>query len=64
MAEKKITKKQNFTTIMNILNELGKTDLANVMAHEIELLNKKNSTPKKQEQGEAIKKQILEVLAD
>lgn len=68
MAEKKITKKQNFTTIMDILNELGKTELANVMAHEIELLNKKNSTPKKptekQEQGEAIKKQILEVLAD
>ena len=35
---KKITKKENFTNIQNILTQHGYNDLAEVMAHEIELL--------------------------
>ena len=43
MAEKKITKRENFEGIMNYLAENGKTEWAEVMAHEIELLSRKSS---------------------
>lgn len=43
MADKKITKRENFTNIMNYLAENGKAEWAEVMAHEIELLNRKAS---------------------
>ena len=43
MAEKRITKKENFENIKAFLAENGKTEWAEVMAHEIELLNKKTS---------------------
>ena len=38
-----MTKKENFATIENILRETGNDALADVMAHEIELLVKKGS---------------------
>ena len=43
MAEKKITKRENFENIKAFLVENGKTEWAEVMAHEIELLNRKSS---------------------
>jgi recombinational DNA repair protein RecT len=44
---KKITKRENFTNIQNILTQYGYNDLAEVMAHEIELLDKKSSNKDK-----------------
>ena len=68
MAEKKITKRESFTEIKDILEGLGKTRLVGVMEHELELLAKKNSADKKptavQVANEGIKSVILEVLAD
>ena len=43
---KKITKKENFTNIQSILTQHGYNDLAEVMAHEIELLEKKSPGPR------------------
>lgn len=43
MAEKKITKRENFEGIKAFLIENGKIEWADVMAHEIELLARKNS---------------------
>lgn len=68
MAEKKITKRESFTEIKGILEELGKERLVKVMEHELELLAKKNSAEKKptavQVENEGIKSVILEVLMD
>ena len=38
-----MTKKENFVAIENILRETGNAELADVMAHEVELLAKKSS---------------------
>lgn len=66
MAEKKITKRESFTEIKGILEELGRERLAKVMEHELELLAKKNSSEKKptatQVANESIKEVILETL--
>ena len=43
MAEKKITKRENFENIKAFLIENGKTAWADVIDHEIELLNRKGS---------------------
>lgn len=43
MAEKKITKRENFEGIMKFLADNGKSEWADVMAHEIELLSRKSS---------------------
>ena len=65
---KKITKRENFTTIQNILLEKGYNDLADVMAHEIELLDKKangstNKGPTKtQVENESFKNAILDCM--
>lgn len=39
----KITKKDNFISIIAVLKEAGKADLVAVMEHEIELLDKKSA---------------------
>ena len=39
----RITKKDNFTAIISVLNEAGYPDLAEVMTHELELLERKNA---------------------
>lgn len=56
---KKVTKRENFTAIKDILEGLGRADLVAVMEHELELLAKKNSADRKptkvQEENENIK---------
>ena len=65
---KKVTKRENFTAIRDILEGLGKTELVAVMEHELELLAKKNSADRKptkaQEENSGIKDVILEILAN
>ena len=43
MAEKKITKREHFSNIKAFLEQNGKTEWAEVMAHEIDLLARKSS---------------------
>lgn len=43
MAEKKITKREHFEGIMKFLEDNGKSEWAEVMAHEIELITRKSS---------------------
>lgn len=63
---KKVTKRENFTAIRDILEGLGKTELVAVMEHELELLAKKNSADRKptavQVANESIKSVIVETL--
>ena len=64
---KKVTKKENFGEIAEILKGLGREDLQAVMLHEIELLEKKANSGKKtatQTANEGIKELILKVLGD
>ena len=53
MEEKKMTKKDYFVEIENILRDAKENDLADVMAHEIELLE--NKAVKNKERAEARK---------
>ena len=64
MADKKTTKREHFSNIQDFLIESGKIEWAGVMAHEIELLDRKSSTgnTKKNEEHETIKAQILDVI--
>ena len=67
MAEKKITKRDNFTTIRSILAELDRADLVAIMDHELELLDRKNAktnkTPTDQQKKNAeTKNQIVALL--
>ena len=67
MAEKKITKRESFTEIAELLRGLGKERLAGVMEHELELLAKKNASgngkmTETQKANENIKTEIVENL--
>lgn len=67
MAEKKITKRESFTEIKGILEELGKERLVQVMEHELELLAKKNANGEGKQTAtqianEGIKNGIVEEL--
>lgn len=53
MEEKKMTKKDYFVEIENILRDAKENDLADVMAHEVELLE--NKAIKNKERAEARK---------
>lgn len=69
MAEKKITKRESFTEIAEILKGLGKERLAGVMEHELELLAKKNASGNGkptavQIVNNGIKEEILECMAN
>lgn len=63
----RITKRDNFNAIIEVLNSADRPDLASVMIHEIELLDKKNAnrsnsqTPTQKENAE-IKTFILNHL--
>ncbi len=46
-TNRKPTKRIHFTEIIGILYEVNRPDLAKVMEHEMELLNRKNSTERK-----------------
>lgn len=42
MATTKVTKRDNFNSIIKVLADAGRDDLVEVIEHEIELLNKKH----------------------
>lgn len=61
----KITKKEYFKMVIEVLETQGRNDLIEVMQHEIELLEKKASNAKMtktQTANEGIKKTIIEEL--
>ena len=60
MADKKITKKDNFNAILEIATELGRQDLVDFCKHEIELLDKKKSKEtKSQKENSALMEKLL-----
>ena len=65
----KVTKRDNFNAIIEVLKAQGKDNLVEVMEHEIELLNRKSNKPSKaNEQKKAdnavLQNAILEVLGE
>ena len=69
MTEKKITKKENFTEIAAFLTEVGKIEWADVINHEIELLDNKAAkakatAAKKKTEGDALRDAVQAVLKD
>lgn len=67
MAEKKTTKRENFIKIIEVLEANGRTDLVEVINHEIELLDKKRANgkmTKTQMENADIKEMILSALAE
>lgn len=65
MAEKRITKKENFKAIIEILQNNNREDLVQVMEHEIALIKKKASSAKltkTQEANQDIKTLIIQEL--
>lgn len=67
MTEKKLTKREKFAMVREILEQADRVDLVEFVDHEVELLNRKTTssgklTPK-QEENEKIKNVIVEVLA-
>jgi len=67
MAEKKITKRENFMKIIEVLEANGRADLVEVINHEIELLDKKRANgkmTKTQTENVDIKEMILSALAN
>lgn len=68
MTEKKLTKAVAFTQIKELLEQVGANEeLVEVMAHEIELVNKKNTSraktqSKNQKANEELKAQILNIM--
>lgn len=66
---KKITKRENFEEIARVLADLGKTELVEVMNHEIELLdkkamNRKSGNSKTQIENLAIMETIVSELTE
>jgi hypothetical protein len=67
--EKKITKRDNFVTIAQILVDAGQDALAAVINHEIELLDNKAAkakatAAKKKTEGDALRSAVEAVLTD
>lgn len=61
----KVTKRDNFISIIEVLRGIGRNDLIEVMEHEIELLDKKKASgkmTKTQEANEDIKALIISEL--
>ena len=61
----KVTKKDNFKAIIEVLKAQGKDNLVEVMEHEIELIEKKRASgkmTKTQEANETIKDLIIEEM--
>lgn len=66
---KKITKKENFVEIVNVLENAGREDLAAVIKHEIELLDAKSSKAKaraaeKKAENDALTDIVISVLGE
>jgi len=65
MAEKRVTKKESFEVIRGLLVEMGREDLAEVMAHEIELVSKKRAgQTKAQKANEGLVEVVYDILAN
>ena len=64
MAEKKITKRENFEGIMKFLADNGKSEWADVMAHEIELLSRKSSKSSKPTPAQVDAEKIADIIRD
>lgn len=68
MAEiKKLTKKDYFKELKEIVAEIGRTDLVNFIDHEVELLSKKSSKvapTKTQVENEFVKEKIVATLVE
>ena len=68
MAEKKITKRENFENIKAYLEQNGKTEWVEFIAHEIDLISRKASKSAKltpaQEDAIAIAEIIKDILAE
>ena len=67
--EKKITKRDNFNAIIEVLTDAGREDLADVIKHEIELLDNKAAkakatAAKKKTEGDALSDAVAAVLTD
>ena len=67
--EKKITKRDNFNAIIEVLIEADREDLAKVIEHEIELLDNKAAkakatAAKKKVEGDALRDAVQAVLTD
>ena len=67
--EKKITKRDNFNAIIEVLTDAGREDLADVIKHEIELLDNKAAkakatAAKKKTEGDALSDAVAAALTD
>ena len=67
--EKKITKRDNFNAIIEVLEAVDRADLADVIRHEIELLDNKANKAKaeaasKKAEGDALTDAVKAVLTD
>ena len=67
--EKKITKRDNFNAIIEVLTDTGREDLADVIKHEIELLDNKAAkakatAAKKKTEGDALSDAVAAALTD
>ena len=65
----KITKKDNFNAIVEVLETAGRADLADVIRHEIDLLNAKSSKAKaraaeKKAENDALTDIVISVLSE
>lgn len=63
----KVTKKDRFTEIRAILEELGKTELVEFIDHELELVSKKSTSKKataNQEANAELDERILKLLGE
>ena len=68
-TEKKITKKDNFNAIIEVLTDAGRDDLAKVIEHEIELLDNKaakakENAAKKKTEGDELTAAVEAALTD
>lgn len=69
MEEKKLTKRDYFVEIKEILENANETDLAEVMAHEVELLDNKSAKNKERAaqrkiEGDELRDTISNILVD
>lgn len=63
----KVTKKDRFTEIRNILKEMGKDELVEFIDHELELVSKKSTSKKataNQEANAQLDERILKLLGE
>ena len=59
MANKKITKRDRYTEMAKMFEEMGRADLVDFVNHEIELLDKKNAGKAKISEAEQAKRNAL-----